>query len=281
MTSTDAGNSEHTDGPDDSPANPDCAPVIDTAAQQSGAPSGGGVLIARYTSLRIPAGGLTISVNDQGQIEMSPLVLEVTLDTWPHWLSVGLDHLRNADTAHQDLLAAHAAGDEVAKHDALEREFRSSMQAITSAAFAVDALYGSITVVSPATAPGRTRSRPAAVMSAIQRVAKVTNAQAKTLSHGLSQVFEFRNWAVHPPRDFRAPRLHPDLHVGVDWRFVAFKAENAHAALSIAIETITRAVDRPRGSGPVLEWSRSQADILQQVLADNQVNVAPTRETER
>lgn len=257
--------------------------MSETADSQPGRPtpprppaSGGGVLFAKYTTLRIPAGGLRIRVTQEGKFEADSVTPEVTLETWPHWLSIGLGHLKDARQAHTDLLAAHGAGDEDAKHDALEREFLSSMQAITSAAFAVDALYGSINdVVPPAPNAAKARSRGGAVMGAIHRVAKVSNLHAKALSGGLSQLFKFRNLAVHQPRDFRAPHLHPDLNVGVDWRFIAFNASNAQGALNIAMEALTRATEHPRQGTALQEWNKGQASILTRVLADHQVTLTP------
>jgi hypothetical protein len=64
-------------------------------------------------------------------------------------------------------------------------------------------------------------------------------------SHGIStptsSLFRFRDWAVHPPADFRQPVLHPDLQVGVDQRFLAFSSLNADRAVLCGLEVIVRA----------------------------------------
>jgi hypothetical protein len=43
----------------------------------------------------------------------------------------------------------------------------------------------------------------------------------------VKQLFRFRDWAVHPPANFSAPIRHEILGTGVEWRFVAFRAQAA------------------------------------------------------
>jgi hypothetical protein len=51
-----------------------------------------GVLLIQGMSLRIPAGGIIISIGDDGQPETAPLVPHLRLDLWPTWLGIGCEH---------------------------------------------------------------------------------------------------------------------------------------------------------------------------------------------
>lgn len=99
------------------------------------------VFITEGMQLRIPEGGLQISL-DGG--EPPPLRVHVRLDTWQHWIRIAVANVDNANREHAELLAAHAAGNEVAKASALQGEFQASMVAMSSGAFAIDAFYGAV-----------------------------------------------------------------------------------------------------------------------------------------
>lgn len=48
-----------------------------------------GVMVIQGMSLRIPAGGLVISIGENGSPGMAPLVPHIRLDLWPTWLEIG------------------------------------------------------------------------------------------------------------------------------------------------------------------------------------------------
>lgn len=78
---------------------------------KAGEPAYGGVVIAKWTSLRIPVGGLVLRATDDGTIEIDPVQVEVSLNMWPHRLDVALRHMKQADEMHKEVLAAHASKD--------------------------------------------------------------------------------------------------------------------------------------------------------------------------
>jgi hypothetical protein len=260
----------------------DSSNTTDSVAEAANTPRGeppGGVLFARWASLRIPIGGLVIRALPDGTIQTDPVIVEVTLDTWPHWLEIAIGHLKVASEAHKALVEAHESDDGDAQNRALNDEFQASMQAICASAFAVDALCGSLNDVFPiseATKDGWAHNRtPRAgrILDAVHRVAKLSNAQAKSWRKALKMMFEFRNWAVHPPRDFRRPLLHPILQVGVDWRFVVYREENARNAVAVATEVLMRTFAQPREQKAVQDWAKQQAPILQSLLAENGITI--------
>ncbi len=135
------------------------------------------------------------------------------------------------------------------------------MVAIASAAFALDALYASIVEAGSGfdelQAQWREKQTPrhARVFEAIQRSFKMGNTGARQASEMVHTIYRFRDWAVHPPGDPRAPLHHDILDVGVEWRFVAFSGVNASRAARSAASLIRQAVDLPRESRPELsQW---------------------------
>ena len=106
------------------------------------------------------------------------------------------------------------------------------MQAIMAAAIAFDALYAMIKtrVESASTAKegrGRRPKRFSQVAEEIKQAFHLKSESEGDLRKRLKEIYDFRDRAVHPPAEMEAPVVHPELGVGVEWRFVAFSAHNA------------------------------------------------------
>src|SRR5688572_28403227 len=99
-----------------------------------------GVSITRGSGLRIPAGGLIISLNRE---TASRFELHVVFDVCPTWLELGLRCALEAEEGRAELVAAWATPDNQRARVALEHEFEASMQAMAAAAIALDAFYAS------------------------------------------------------------------------------------------------------------------------------------------
>lgn len=133
-----------------------------------------------------------------------------------------------------------AGTDENAKAQCLEAEFESSMQAIMAAAIAWDAVYSVLrqhVEIPPAMVErwrkGRT-ARYSQVAEVVQRAFALNAEGAAALRANLKEIYRYRDLAVHPSGKLRAALLHPELNVGVEWRFVYFRASNAELAVSAA-----------------------------------------------
>ena len=64
-----------------------------------------GIFITRGSSLRIPAGGLVLPLDDRPP---SPVQVELLLDMWDRWLAILSNEVRAAEAAHERLLRASA-----------------------------------------------------------------------------------------------------------------------------------------------------------------------------
>lgn len=148
-----------------------------------------------------------------GESKLEVQRVEVSLDVWPHWLEIALQHSKDANRAHEGLLSALASQDQPGIQDALEHELRSSMHAISAAAFVLGALGISIELrhappkhVINAWTANRT-CRAARVCYLIHSIGRVSNAQMKLLRRTVGSAFTFRNWAVHPPAGALSPTV--------------------------------------------------------------------------
>ena len=92
----------------------------------------GALHISRGVALRIPAGGLVMSLDDQGELKMELKEIQFRLDTSAEWLEIALERLSECEQAHSQLMAAYAANEEVGDH--LHRVFKASIQAIVASA---------------------------------------------------------------------------------------------------------------------------------------------------
>jgi hypothetical protein len=228
--------------------------------------SEGGIYIVEQSALRIPEGGLELSIGEDGKPSAHLRKIEVSLDVWPYWLDIAINNAIVAREARAELQTAAAEGRDADKGPHLVDECKASMIACSAGAFALDAFYESVREQLPeldalvrqwndARTPRHRR-----ILETIRRVAPFSNEETKQLRRSIGELFRFRAWAVHPPANFGIPLLHDLLKVGVEWRFVAFRAENARVAVSIATDIITRCVRSPREvNETLLSWCTGAA----------------------
>lgn len=217
-------------------------------------------------SLRIPAGSLLIP---NGGSPPPAVTVELSLDTWDHWLAIAKEMVERAEDAHAQLLSAHSAAEETTRASALEEEFRTAMISIAAQAFAVDALYASVKERIPAQptavqATSRAGSpRYARITDTLRRGCKLRNEQVGQIRTCLKELFKYRDWAVHPPADFRQAYLHEDLALGVEWRFIAYSARNARLLFDMVVKLL----------GLILGSTRDQFTDLQRWAESGQVRL--------
>jgi hypothetical protein len=227
-----------------------------------------GVFVSDGMSLRIPAGGLSIAIGDDGAPRASTVRFEVMLDVWPFWLDVALEHAASAMRARGRLeaLAIASGTDTLEKRHAspLIRECKAGMVAISAAAFALDNFYSVVQRFCPGYADLRKEferagtARHQQISETLRRTFQVRSKEERRLRATIQEIFKYRDWAVHPPAEFRDPVRHDLFDVGVEWRFVAFRATNAVAVTRNATSLIDQCVNSPRKSNaPLVKWSDS------------------------
>jgi len=204
-----------------------------------------GIFISRGMTLRVPAGGMVVGTGDEAFVIKS-LTLHVRFDVCPTWIELALNHTRNSIAAREHRERVWRGSDEDAKAAALEREFEHSMQAIMASAIAIDAFYSVLAqhVIVPNSLIKKWRTNRTArysqISEVIRRAFSLKPAEVKSLRANLKEIYRIRDMAVHPSGKVEAATYHPELDVGVEWRFAYFRSSNAElvsdAATSIVWE---------------------------------------------
>lgn len=201
-----------------------------------------GIFISKGMSLSIP--DFTLTIGEDGQINASPITIHVRFDVCPTWIKLAKNHLDDALKARLKRDEAWKGTDENEKATCLEKEFESSMQAITSAAIAIDSIYSILQehVNIPPSLRDRWRkgrtARYSQISEVFRRAFKLEPDSTKQLKTILKEIYRFRDLAVHPKGKIQAPELHPELNVGVEWRFAYFRAHNAEKILNITADIL-------------------------------------------
>jgi hypothetical protein len=216
---------------------------------------------------------------------MDPVSPELRVEMWTHWLQESVDGAVAALDAQVAIAAEVAAlagvtpaGDEQGLQDLLDAELRASMRTISASAFAVDAFYASVQARSPdhphrekrrtPRANGRRTSRHTIVFETLRYHLNIRPAAAPEYRRRVTDLFRFRGWAVHADAKFRPAIQRTDLDRGVDWHYVAFRAENAVAVVGGTLQMLSALVDVfGRGSHEMREWQPHARDALDAVIA--------------
>jgi hypothetical protein len=199
--------------------------------------------VSRAIPVASPAGGVVISIAENLR-PASGKPHHGHFDICPIWLELAIRHLSDAQVARRARVAAWKGTDEGSRSGALEWEFEASMQATMAAAIAVDAFCVAVEArvrpPQPLVEHWREMDVPRGEQVAdILRIAfSLTARQASNLRQNLGEIFRFRDLAIDPSTRSDAPILHPELRVGVEWRFAFFQCENALLIVNAALRLV-------------------------------------------
>ncbi len=202
-------------------------------------PSSAGFRVTQGVALRIPAGALKISIDAAGYPSVELNAMHLRLDTSIHWLEIALDHLNEAGSTHGKMLESKEKGEDFGL--LLQPVFKSSMQAIVASATFFEALYAASREcmpparLAPRASNGSGAKRSALVTEQLKRAFGLKNAKAGDLASVLSEVYRFRDEAVHPSSSFGPAVLHPELGVLVERRLAMYTYANARLIVRAAL----------------------------------------------
>ena len=240
---------------------------------------GGGIHIVRRSDFRVRDFRLSFdaTTGDGAESSVTP---ELRTDIFDDWLGTAERAVVDAEAARDDAVAAPLDEGE-AFTSAVLREFQASIIAVAASAFAIDAFFGSVVEHAPA-ARVSAGSRAATIYETFKRAFAFSHAQAKAAREPLRSLFQFRKDAVHPPAEWTSPVLHPAFNLGMEPRFVRFRAENAINAQRFAWRLIAVCVRKPKETfqelvawceplkevvpepPPVPEWAKVERDEAEQ-----------------
>ena len=229
-----------------------------------------GVFISRGMTVGIPEGGLTITIGANGE-PTGNMTLEVRFDVCPTWCELAHKHLADAKLKRTERIAVWDGAIEEQKSVTLEREFEASMQAIMAAAIAIDAFYSIVQdhVNLPLKLVENWRSkrtpRYSQVTEVIRRGFHLKPKGTASLRQNLKEIYRWRDFAVHPSGKIQAPILHPEMDVGVEWRFACFRAYNAELIVYAATRILW---DLANNGKPTDKKISEYAGVLHQRLLE-------------
>ena len=187
---------------------------------------------SRAVTVDTPAGALLVAIGQDAEPASSP-TSHVHFDVCPTWLELAIRHLSDAQVAQGARIETCKDADEHSKTGALEWEFGASIQAIMASSIAVDALYAVVQtrVHLPQSLIDEWRDkrtpRHIQISEVLGRAFSLEPKNVSTLGQAVAEIFRFRDLAVDPSAKTDARILHPELGVGVEWRFAYFRCENA------------------------------------------------------
>ena len=221
---------------------------------------GGGIHVVRRSDLRVR--NLRLSFNPKtGDLEGPSPTAELRTDIFDDWLRIAERASDDSEAARRDALEA-PLDDNEAFTSSVQREFEASMIAVAASAFALDAFFASVVEHAPEVRISA-ESRDAEIFETFKRAFALSHARFTSLREPLRMSFRFRRDAVHPPATWAEPVLHPVFNLGMEPRFVRFRAENAINAQLLARKLIAECVRNPKQKYPALvAWCEPLKDMV-------------------
>jgi hypothetical protein len=229
-----------------------------------------GILLLAGMGLQIPAGGLVVSLGDDGTPKMEIKQTLVRLDLWPTWLETGCVHAEQARAAGERLNPELSDSE---KYTMLTEELQAGLVAVTAFAFAVDGFYDTLRQelgVHPDQATWREKrtARYAQVTETLRFQLKLDPTFSEQLRTVLKELFEFRSRAVHPNSKFVEPNYRPQIDSGVHPHLITFSGPHAVQCRALVLELLDRLVaraaeqSRPGADKGWLDRGREEVDRL-------------------
>lgn len=209
-----------------------------------------GIMINRGTQFSIS--DLRFTISPDGMLDGGKPTLSLSLDLTSYWLEIAVSQFENASKHHDELLLAEGAEDKERISTAMEAECKACMQAFAAAAIALDAFYAAVKDRCPippelvATWQTKGTARYKQIAEVFRRSFRVGPRSAVRLRKEIREIFKWRDRTVHPMSARTRPVLYQELSVGTEWRFVAFRAENARLVVGAALSIIAQLLARPR-----------------------------------
>jgi hypothetical protein len=196
-----------------------------------------------------------------GDLVDTSMVPELRIDTFDHWLAIARRARDEATTARERGVAA-PLDDDQEFGQALEQEYRATMVVVAASAFAVDAFFASVVQHAP-DARVHAKGRDAEVFETLKRAFRLSAAQQTALREPLRVLYRLRDEAVHPPASWKEPLAHPIYGLGMEPRFVYFRAENAINAQALAQKLIHVCMRCPKPQhADLVEWCEAFRELV-------------------
>jgi hypothetical protein len=207
-----------------------------------------GVLIFEGMKVGVLFGDSTVRVDERGSVNAN-LVLSTAYNVLPIWIRAANDHLLEARKASEAVRNGWSADDQ-ANRELLIAELEPCMQVFVACSIALDALYDQLRPVAKSSAADlrswkdNKTARETQIAEVVRRVFRLDAETAAKFKQNLAGIFEYRDKAVHPSFQLKQTCTRPDLPVGVDWRFSAYRCSNAERCFKTTMEMLIQLYER-------------------------------------
>ena len=221
------------------------------------------------------ADDLVVAIGQDAEPASTP-TSHVHFDVCSTWLELAMRHLSDAQVAQGARIETWKDADESKKTGALEWEFGASIQAIMASGIAVDAFYAAVQsrVHLPQSLIDEWRDKDTPryiqVSEVMRRAFSLEPKHVSSLRQNLAEIFRFRDLAIDPSGKMNAQILHPELGVGVEWRFAYFRCENALLIVKATLRLIAElaGAGKPKDANlqTYIDSLRSSVEPLQNAM---------------
>jgi hypothetical protein len=229
-----------------------------------------GIFLLAGMGFQIPAGGIAMSLGDDGGMKMEVNQTLVRLDLWPTWLEIGCFHAEQARVAGDRLNPELSDGE---KFTTLTEELQAGLVAMTALAFAVDGFYDTLRQElghHPHQAEWKANrtARHNQVTDTFRFHLKLGPTFSGQLRSVLKDLFEFRSRAVHPDSAFVEPNYRPQIDRGVHPHLITFSGPHAVQCRALVLDLLDRLLTRaaeeskPGADSGWLDRGREELDRL-------------------
>jgi hypothetical protein len=228
-----------------------------------------GVLIFQGMKVGFLAGDLSISLNENGEFR-TKAILSTAYNVVPIWLRIAHDNLKASKSA-SETIATQWSEDAEEQKQLLMSELAPSMQVFVACGIGLDALYDTLRPHANISAQeisawrDNKTARYKQVIEVIRRIYKVKSDTLNDFRECIKQIFKFRDKAVHPSLELQQACTRPDIAVGVDWKFSAYRYSNSKWCLTNTIIMIVYLYEHKSGLEEVDNSVSNIIDALEEL----------------
>jgi hypothetical protein len=211
-----------------------------------------GILVFEGMTVGILPGDLTISFEECRSINSSA-ILSTAYNVLPIWLRIASDQLRFAKQASDGVATKWAANDEI-NRELLVAELEPSLQVFVACGIAVDALYDQLRPFAKLTQADvqawkrNKTARETQIHEVVRRVYKLQMNVSAEFKQNIGEILKYRDMAVHPSLELKQTCVRPDVPVGVDWKFSAYKYSNAAKCFEFTMKMLLHLYEKKSGN---------------------------------
>ncbi len=237
-----------------------------------------GVLIFEGMTVGILPGDLVISTDEAGGVHPK-LILSTSYNVIPIWLRIASDSLVGAKIASENI-EKNWSEDTASQKAMLIAELTPSMQVIIACGIALDGLYDMLRPYSKISKSdieswkSNNTGRAKQISEVIRRVYKLNGNDLRECTKLISDTIKFRDMGVHPSLELKNSCTRPDLSVGVDWKFSAYRFSNARNCFESTLKMMGHLFEKGCQEEKVAEGMKNIFSALQE-LGVIKISVSP------